>query len=103
MLGRKQQRASRAEKAVLSDARADFKTARCLASEQQDWQAALPLFSAVLKAVQDQCHYWAGRGDCLQALGQYEDAYHDYSAAVRISPSRSVPVSFLMWTMRHDF
>jgi tetratricopeptide (TPR) repeat protein len=48
----------------------------------------------VLKAVQDQCHYWAGRGDCLQALGQYENAYHDYSAAVRISPSRSVPASF---------
>jgi tetratricopeptide (TPR) repeat protein len=57
---------------------------------------ASQLFNAVLKAVQDQCHYWAGRGDCLQALGQYEDAYHDYSAAVRISPSRSVlNLSFL--------
>jgi hypothetical protein len=43
MLGRKQQRASRAEKAVLSDARADFKAARCLVSEKHDWQAALPV------------------------------------------------------------
>jgi hypothetical protein len=48
MLGRKQQRASRAEKAVLSDARADFKSARCLASERQDWQAALPVSADTL-------------------------------------------------------
>jgi tetratricopeptide (TPR) repeat protein len=61
----------------------------------------IQLFNAVLKAVQDQCHYWAGRGDCLQALRQYEDAYHDYSAAVRISPSRSVTASFLMFLGRH--
>jgi hypothetical protein len=46
MLGRKQQRASKAEKAVLSDARADFKAARCLASEKQDWPAALPVSAA---------------------------------------------------------
>jgi tetratricopeptide (TPR) repeat protein len=51
-------------------------------------RAARQLYTQALRLVQDAATYYFGRAACYQALGEWERAFYDCTAAIQLCADR---------------
>lgn len=56
-----------------------------------DFERAEDMFSDILKEAPDSASVWSNRGSVRLSLGKFEDAAADFSRAIKLAPTASVP------------
>lgn len=59
------------------------------AMDNGDYQGAIECFNAGITYNAATIHFYSFRGNCRRCLGQYKDAYFDYSLAIRLEPENA--------------